>query len=249
MRSGSSSATAAARSVTPAAGRTPSVSACSLERWTEGSASGERDPRGCLLRAPVRADSQRGGSRATAVLFRALGDPARVRIVNVLATSDEAVCICDLVEPLGLSQPTVSHHMKKLLDAGLVEREQRGKWAFYGLKRGGRQARSRRRSERSVLLMTTTSRAICGRRCGGATRSRPAPSPKGPAVAAASGSCCADGESDAAKFGEALYDAEQRGELPEAAALARSAAATRPRSPSSARARPCSTSARAAGST
>ena len=71
---------------------------------------------------------------ATAELFKALADPARVRIVNVLATSEDAVCICNLIEPLGLSQPTVSHHMKKLLDAGLVEREQRGKWAYFSLK-------------------------------------------------------------------------------------------------------------------
>jgi ArsR family transcriptional regulator len=73
-------------------------------------------------------------AEATAELFRALGDSARVRIVNVLATSDEPVCVCNLTEPLGLSQPTVSHHMKKLLDAGLVDREQRGKWAFFTLK-------------------------------------------------------------------------------------------------------------------
>ena len=57
---------------------------------------------------------------ATAALFRAIADPARVRIVNLLATSDDPVCICNLVEPLALTQPTVSHHMKKLVDAGLV---------------------------------------------------------------------------------------------------------------------------------
>ena len=72
----------------------------------------------------------------TAELFKALGDPARVRIVNLLAqSSEEQVCVCDLVEPLGLSQPTVSHHMKKLLDVGLVDREQRGKWAYFTLNR------------------------------------------------------------------------------------------------------------------
>jgi ArsR family transcriptional regulator len=71
---------------------------------------------------------------ATAAIFRALGDPARVRIVNVLATSDLPVCVCNLTEPLGLSQPTVSHHMKKLLDAGLVDREQRGRWAYFSLR-------------------------------------------------------------------------------------------------------------------
>ncbi len=72
---------------------------------------------------------------ATAELFRALGDPARVRIVNLLATSSEPVCACELYEPLGLSQPTVSHHLKRLTDAGLLERRQRGKWAYFSLKR------------------------------------------------------------------------------------------------------------------
>ena len=74
-------------------------------------------------------------AEATAELFKALGDPARVRLVNLLATADGAVCMCDLIEPLGLAQPTVSHHAKKLVDAGLVEREQRGKWAYFMLKR------------------------------------------------------------------------------------------------------------------
>ena len=84
------------------------------------------------LAAPTLTDEE---ATATAELFKALGDPARVRLVNLLATSGGAVCMCDLIEPVGLSQPTVSHHMKKLVDAGLVEREQRGKWAFFTLKR------------------------------------------------------------------------------------------------------------------
>jgi ArsR family transcriptional regulator, arsenate/arsenite/antimonite-responsive transcriptional repressor len=74
-------------------------------------------------------------AEATAALFRALGDPARVRIVNLLATAGGEVCGCDLTEGLGLAQPTVSHHLKKLHEAGLLEREQRGKWAYYSLKR------------------------------------------------------------------------------------------------------------------
>ena len=74
-------------------------------------------------------------AEATAQLFKALGDPARVRLVNLLAQGEGEVCMCDLIEPVGLSQPTVSHHMKKLVDAGLVEREQRGKWAYFSLKR------------------------------------------------------------------------------------------------------------------
>jgi ArsR family transcriptional regulator len=72
---------------------------------------------------------------ATAELFKALGDPARVRIVNLLATAGEPVCACDLYGPLGLSQPTVSHHLKRLTEAGLLEREQRGKWAYFSLQR------------------------------------------------------------------------------------------------------------------
>ena len=72
---------------------------------------------------------------ATAELFKALSDPARVRIVNLLAGSGEPVCACELYEPLGLSQPTVSHHLKKLTEAGLLEREQRGKWAYFSLRR------------------------------------------------------------------------------------------------------------------
>jgi len=70
---------------------------------------------------------------ATAALFKALADPHRVRIFNLLATSAEPVCVCDLVRPLGLAQPTVSHHLKKLVSAGLLTRTQRGTWAYYAL--------------------------------------------------------------------------------------------------------------------
>jgi ArsR family transcriptional regulator len=70
---------------------------------------------------------------ATAALFRALGDPARVRILNLLARSGEPVCVCDFVDALGLAQPTVSHHLRKLVDAGLLVREERGKWSFFSI--------------------------------------------------------------------------------------------------------------------
>ncbi|MGN0117019.1 MAG: ArsR/SmtB family transcription factor [Streptomyces albidoflavus] len=67
-------------------------------------------------------------------MFKALGDPTRVRLLSLIAAQPEReACICDLVDPVGLSQPTVSHHMKQLVDAGLVTREQRGRWAFYRL--------------------------------------------------------------------------------------------------------------------
>jgi ArsR family transcriptional regulator len=88
---------------------------------------------------------------ATAALFKALADPARVRAINLLARSDEPVCLCNLMEPLGLSQPTVSHHMKKLAEAGLVEREQRGKWAYFSL----------RRDALDTLAAVTNLREVC----------------------------------------------------------------------------------------
>lgn len=67
-----------------------------------------------------------------AAVFKALADPARVRLLSLIAAApDGEACICDLTEPVGLTQPTVSHHMRKLTDAGLVEREQRGRWAYY----------------------------------------------------------------------------------------------------------------------
>jgi ArsR family transcriptional regulator, arsenate/arsenite/antimonite-responsive transcriptional repressor len=84
------------------------------------------------LGVPSLSDDQ---AQATARLFKALADPARVKIVNLLATSPEPVCVCEFTEPLGLSQPTVSHHLKKLLDAGLLDREQRATWAYYSLRR------------------------------------------------------------------------------------------------------------------
>jgi ArsR family transcriptional regulator, arsenate/arsenite/antimonite-responsive transcriptional repressor len=82
------------------------------------------------LATPSLSDDE---AAATATLFRALSDPARVKIVNLLARSDQPVCVCELVPAVELSQPTVSHHLKKLTESGLLEREERGKWAFYSL--------------------------------------------------------------------------------------------------------------------
>jgi ArsR family transcriptional regulator len=66
--------------------------------------------------------------------FKALGEPARVQLLALIAAADDdGACVCDLTEPMGLSQPTVSHHLKRLTDAGLVTRQQRGKWAYYRL--------------------------------------------------------------------------------------------------------------------
>ncbi|MGB0100371.1 MAG: metalloregulator ArsR/SmtB family transcription factor [Nocardioides sp.] len=65
-------------------------------------------------------------------MFKALGDPTRVRLLSMIAAaSGGEACICDMTEPIGLSQPTISHHMRILVDAGLATREQRGRWAYY----------------------------------------------------------------------------------------------------------------------
>jgi ArsR family transcriptional regulator len=67
-----------------------------------------------------------------ATRLKALSDPARLRLVSLIASNGE-MCVCDLTEPLGLTQPTVSHHLKVLATAGLVHREQRGKWAYFSV--------------------------------------------------------------------------------------------------------------------
>ncbi len=68
--------------------------------------------------------------------FSALADPARLRVLSILAASPEGeVCVCDFVGPLAKSQPTVSHHLKILSEAGLVRGERRGKWVWYSLNR------------------------------------------------------------------------------------------------------------------
>ena len=71
---------------------------------------------------------------AASMLFKALGDPTRVRLMSIVAASaDQEACVCDLTEPVGLSQPTVSHHLKILMDAGFLTRSKRGTWAYYRL--------------------------------------------------------------------------------------------------------------------
>jgi ArsR family transcriptional regulator, arsenate/arsenite/antimonite-responsive transcriptional repressor len=68
--------------------------------------------------------------------FTALADPVRLQVLSILAASPAGeVCVCDFIEPLGKSQPTVSHHMKILAEAGLVHGERRSKWVYYSLDR------------------------------------------------------------------------------------------------------------------
>lgn len=73
-------------------------------------------------------------AEAVAAKLKALGDPTRLRLVSLVAAHEgQEACVCDLTEPVSLSQPTVSHHLKILVEAGILTREQRGKWAYYRL--------------------------------------------------------------------------------------------------------------------
>ena len=74
-------------------------------------------------------------AEGTAALFAALADPARVKIVSQIVRCGGECCACKFEPEVGLSQPTVSHHLKKLTAAGLLEREQRGRWAYFSLRR------------------------------------------------------------------------------------------------------------------
>jgi ArsR family transcriptional regulator len=89
-------------------------------------------PRCCapLLRTRLGRDD----AETLAGAFKAIADPGRLRLLSFIAAQPGAeACVCNLVEPLGLAQPTVSHHLKVLTDAGLLTRERRGTWMFYRL--------------------------------------------------------------------------------------------------------------------
>jgi ArsR family transcriptional regulator len=83
-----------------------------------------------LLGQPLTADQADGLAR----LLKALADPVRLRLVSMVAAHDGGeACVCELTEPLGLTQPTISHHLKILVDAGIFSRDKRGVWAYYTL--------------------------------------------------------------------------------------------------------------------
>ena len=85
-----------------------------------------------VLAAPLDADE----AAELASGFSALSDPVRLRVLSMLAAApDGEVCVCDFVDPLGKSQPTISHHLKILSEAGLVHGDRRGKWVWYSLNR------------------------------------------------------------------------------------------------------------------
>ncbi|GAA1998439.1 ArsR/SmtB family transcription factor [Microbacterium ulmi] len=83
-----------------------------------------------LVREPLgQADAEQ-----LAATLKALADPARLRLISIVASSeDQEACVCDLIDPIGLSQPTVSHHLKVLTEAGFLSRSKRGTWAYYRL--------------------------------------------------------------------------------------------------------------------
>jgi ArsR family transcriptional regulator, arsenate/arsenite/antimonite-responsive transcriptional repressor len=83
-----------------------------------------------LLREPLTATQAAG----LAQILKALADPTRLRLVSMVAWHEGGeACVCELTDPLGLAQPTISHHLKILVDAGILTRDKRGKWAYYAL--------------------------------------------------------------------------------------------------------------------
>ena len=91
------------------------------------------EPSACC--PPLSSPLDEAHATELASTLKALADPARLRLLSIIASADDGwACACDLHEPLGRSQPTVSHHLSTLVKAGLLEREQRGKWAWFRLR-------------------------------------------------------------------------------------------------------------------
>ncbi|MFI2777988.1 ArsR/SmtB family transcription factor [Streptomyces sp. ALB3] len=94
---------------------------------------GQDRPDGCcptLLNAPLGEDQ----AETLAKVFKALGDPVRLRLLSMIASrAGGEVCVCDLTPAFDLSQPTISHHLKLLRQAGLIDSERRGTWVYYRL--------------------------------------------------------------------------------------------------------------------
>ncbi|MDP2013744.1 MAG: metalloregulator ArsR/SmtB family transcription factor [Actinomycetota bacterium] len=82
----------------------------------------------------LAAPLSRTEADSLAQLLKAVSDPTRLQLLSIIRSSpDNEACVCDLTEPVGLSQPTVSHHLKVLTDAGILQREQRGTWAWFSI--------------------------------------------------------------------------------------------------------------------
>ncbi len=85
-----------------------------------------KTPTASIVDGPFSANA----AERLAARLKAVGDPARLQLLSMISENEE-MCVCDMTEPLGLSQPTVSHHLKVLTKAGFLHREQRGKWAYF----------------------------------------------------------------------------------------------------------------------
>ncbi len=97
--------------------------------------------RSTCMPSTVRPGLNKEAAQHLAVRLKAIADPTRLRLISLVAAHENAeACVCDLTDPLALTQGTVSHHLKVLVDAGLFVREQRGTWAFYSLVPGALEA-------------------------------------------------------------------------------------------------------------
>ena len=86
--------------------------------------------------APGEEPLARTSAENIAELLKAVADPTRLQILAMIAKADQQeACVCNLTGPLQLSQPTISHHLKKLNEVGLIDRERRGTWVWYSLNR------------------------------------------------------------------------------------------------------------------
>lgn len=95
------------------------------------------DQLGACCASPAGEAISTEEAEVAAAVFKALAEPARVRLLSLIGSAGpEGACVCDLNEAIALAQPTVSHHLKVLLNAGLVTRERRGSWAYYRLRAG-----------------------------------------------------------------------------------------------------------------
>ncbi|WP_150460881.1 ArsR/SmtB family transcription factor [Nesterenkonia ebinurensis] len=93
----------------------------------------------CTAPTSPSVDPEHAADLATR--FKALGDPNRIALLSLIAAGENAeACVCDMTEPLGLGQPTVSHHLRILTDAGFLTRQKRGTWAYYSIVPGALKA-------------------------------------------------------------------------------------------------------------
>jgi ArsR family transcriptional regulator len=106
----------------------------------------------------LQARLDKADAEDLAAIFKALADPGRLRLLSFIAAQPKAeACVCHLTEPSGLSQPTVSHHLKVLNDAGLLERDKRGSWVYYRI------ASDRLEAIRAALAPATPPRRVARR--------------------------------------------------------------------------------------